>query len=197
MIQDYESKTHFRRNFDDSTAILPFFFLGIKMYTIADLEESIDKIHKLKHFLEKTKYYNHGTWFKDHTCGTPSCALGHAAIFFRDEFINVNFVDHPQVILLAAKKVFKFSISITQYLFYFGVISEKKLSNNRYLSSDDYRCDSKLKRMNDSSLETTLKRINIVENYLRRKLATLLAEQESRKLHRKNLSSVKAEYVYY
>lgn len=159
------------------------------MYTIKDLNNSIIKLKKLKIALKQTEFYDHGFWniteaeqetlknrghFPIPECGTPSCALGHAAILFPDEFKNINFTDQIKVII-DTQPIMGLSFVLMQYLFLFSVTSERGFK--QYCRS--IQPNSKLSRKSHGIKETLI-RIDKVEEYLRRKLATLIAEKESK-----------------
>lgn len=157
------------------------------MYTIESLSDSVDKISRLRHLLENLppEKYNHQHYRT--RCKAPSCALGWAGTIIPEvnELLDNFYYGNRNILIFTndTSRIFNFSRVFTKYLFAYNYYRKHKGVYISYFS-----------RVGDHSLETTLRRIKLVEDYMRRRLATLLAEQEEinrRRIARKTIDRLK------
>lgn len=148
------------------------------MYTIEDLEVGITRLQELKILLKKVEYYHHRSWARD--CGSPSCALGWATTLYPNEiYISYDtirsYINSRFNAIQVGEITFKITNILSHYLFNSSIPREIKLDNG---------CITKQFNLNrkTDNVEETLERIERVQLYLRRRLAMLLAEEESRTL---------------
>lgn len=147
---------------------MPF---DIQPLTIEGLTDTVHKLKQLRMLLGELEpdEYDHSQYVYE--CNSPSCALGWATTIWPE---NLE-IQHGDVFLRgtatgnseAASEFFGLSLQLADYIFQFNV---------QCRFGAKHCC---LDREDDDSVETTIQRINRLEAYLRRKLAILIAEQET------------------